>query len=134
MPNAPDPLPPDSLPRPGGAAPTVIVADADADMRFHLARCLAGQGRVERAETGAEVLRLARATPPRLVVCDGSLPDLDGDALCLALRAEPATHAVPVLVVSADPSAPSCADGVLGKPFNAASLRRQAGALLRTPA
>ena len=109
--------------------PYLVVADGDADMRLYLARCLS-EWRVERAETGADVLRLARAAPPALVVCDRSLPDLEGEALCLALRADPATARVPVLLLAADASESTCADAVLGKPFNAASLRSEVGSLL----
>lgn len=106
----------------------VLVADDDADMRLYLAGCLRGFWlggcSVSEAANGREALLLARKLPFDLIISDIVLPGLDGVALCRALKADPATAAIPLLLVSGESRAPqSCADGFLAKPFNAAGLR-----------
>ncbi|MBE7212963.1 MAG: PAS domain-containing protein, partial [Gluconacetobacter diazotrophicus] len=54
------------------------------------------------ATTGGEGLELARRRRPDLVLLDSHLPDRPGREVLLALRADPATRAIPVVVVSAD--------------------------------
>jgi CheY-like chemotaxis protein len=47
-------------------------------------------------------LDLARRDPPRLVLLDLHLPDIDGHEVLRALRADPRTAELPVVVLSAD--------------------------------
>ena len=129
----------------------VLVADDDADMRLYLGGCLRafGVARVLEAADGLDALRLAHEPAVALVVTDLAMPGLDGDSLCHALRADAATAAIPLLVVSGEaqiaalhnaaptagrPREPPCADGFLAKPFNAASLRVHVGRLITLPA
>ena len=120
---------------------TVIIADDDADMRLYVRSCLRseGIGAILEAADGAEVLRLARAETPDLVISDVVMPGLDGEALCRALKADPATAAIPLLLVSgqkrpaAERALPVCADGFLAKPFNGAGLRDAVARLLCRP-
>ena len=121
--------------RSGPSAPSrsVLVVDDDADMRAYLLGCLRALGldRAVEAADGATALALVRTLSFGLVVTDVVMPDLDGEALCDALKADPTTAGVPVLVVSSAPPAPgSRADGYLAKPFNAASLRAHVVALI----
>lgn len=110
---------------------TVLVADDDADMRLYLRGCLGrlGAARVLEATDGHEALRLAPLAD--LVISDVLMPGLDGQALCRALHANPATAATPVLLVSGV-TAPAdvLPVGFLAKPFNAADLRRAVERLL----
>ncbi|SFL70298.1 response regulator [Rugamonas rubra] len=53
------------------------------------------------AVDGEQGLALARAERPDLILCDIQLPGLDGYGVLLALRAHPATRAIPVLASSA---------------------------------
>lgn len=53
------------------------------------------------AVDGEQGLALARAELPDLILCDIQLPGLDGYGVLLALRALPATRAIPVLASSA---------------------------------
>lgn len=102
----------------------IVVADDDAEMRAYICRALQGRAVVHEAEGGREALRLARTLQIDLVVADLQMPGLGGRALCHALRADPVTAAMPVLLVSGDTRGPPpLAAGFLAKPFNAASLR-----------
>jgi len=53
------------------------------------------------ATTGEEGVRLARARIPDLVLMDIQLPGMDGITALGALRADPATRAIPVIAVTA---------------------------------
>lgn len=53
------------------------------------------------AESGAEALDLARRASPDLILLDYAMPGMDGIAVCRALRADPATARVPVIMFTA---------------------------------
>jgi DNA-binding response OmpR family regulator len=80
----------------------VLVVEDEPDIRdllaFHLER---GGYQVTRAATGPEALRQLRAAPPDLVILDLMLPEMDGLEVCRRLRAEPATAALPVIMLTA---------------------------------
>jgi PAS domain S-box-containing protein len=116
---------------PGPAVPaTVLVADDNADMREYLTRLLSNAGYHVRAVTdGVAALDAIRAQTPDLVVSDVMMPRLDGLALVAALRADPRTAAVPVLLLSARAGEEASIEGLqagaddyLVKPFAAAEL------------
>ncbi|KAB2884056.1 MAG: diguanylate cyclase [Albidovulum sp.] len=53
------------------------------------------------AASGAEALGLARSLRPDLVLLDVELPDMDGITVCEALKADPATRDIPVVMITA---------------------------------
>jgi two-component system, sensor histidine kinase len=55
---------------------------------------------VEQASGGEQGLEAARTRAPDLVLCDLTLPGLDGCAVARALRAAPATRAAPLVAVT----------------------------------
>jgi CheY-like chemotaxis protein len=130
---------PDPVPASGARRETlsVLVADDDADMRLYLTGCLQGFVAVltvTEATNGREALVLARTLALDLIISDLVMPGLDGLALCHALKADAATTAIPILLVSGETRAPpDCADGFLEKPFNAAGLRAHVERLLARP-
>jgi len=80
---------------------TVLVVDDDASARDLLGRTLRGEGyRVVSAAGGAEGLRLAREQQPDLITLDILMPEKDGWAVLRALKADPATAGIPVLVAT----------------------------------
>ncbi len=125
---------------PGDSPTTVLVVDDDPATRTGLAGVLRDAGfAVREAGTGAEALRAAVGEQPDLVLLDVGLPDDDGYAVCRRLKADPATAAVPVLLLSARGSRTEervhglegGADGYLAKPADPAELVAQVKALLR---
>ncbi len=56
---------------------------------------------VVEAEDGETALELAAAAPPDTVLLDVMMPGLDGFEVCRRLKADPATAAIPVLLVTA---------------------------------
>ena len=53
------------------------------------------------ATEGAEALRKARSASPDLVVLDLMLPEVDGLEVCKMLRRDPATRALPIVMLTA---------------------------------
>lgn len=111
---------------------SVLVVDDESDLRFIMRRFLEGAGyQVREAGDGEAALRLVREERPDLVVTDLMMPVMDGLQLIESLRTEPATQAIPVLVVSANwESAPEGADGLLSKPYDRKKLLALAQTLL----
>lgn len=113
-----------------GTPARVLVADDNADMREYLARLLRAAGyEVELVTDGQEALDHVRGDVPDLVVSDVMMPRLDGLALLAALRTDPRTAAVPVLLLSARAGQEASVEGLragaddyLVKPFAAADL------------
>ena len=109
---------------------TVLIADDNVDMREYLARLLRGAGyRVTAVADGRQALDAARVDPPDLVISDVMMPRLDGLALVAALREDPRTAMVPVLLVSARAGQEASIEGLqagaddyLVKPFSSAEL------------
>lgn len=116
---------------PGGDTPArVLIADDNTDMRDYLGRLLSGAGyQVEAVIDGQEALETVQASVPDLVISDVMMPRLDGLALVAALRADPRTAAVPVVLLSARAGQEASIEGLqagaddyLVKPFAAAEL------------
>ena len=87
---------------------------------------------------GAEALRVVRAEPPDLLLMDVMMPDVDGFEACRAIKQDPNTRLIPVvLVTSLDDTASRIrgieagADDFVSKPFNAPELRARIRSLLR---
>lgn len=112
------------------AAPRVLIADDNADMRDYLTRLLTEAGyRVEAVPDGHRALTAARASAFDMIVSDVMMPGLDGLSLVAALRADSRTAAVPVLLLSARAGQEASIEGLqagaddyLVKPFAAAEL------------
>jgi PAS domain S-box-containing protein len=107
----------------------VLVADDNADMRQYLKRLLAKDYEVEEAANGQTALAVARQRPPDLVLADVMMPELDGFGLLEALRADPRTNTLPVVLLSARAGEESRVEGLatgaddyLVKPFSAREL------------
>jgi two-component system response regulator MprA len=91
--------------------------------------------RVEFADDGLQGLERARALIPRIVVTEILLPRLDGLKVCRALKSDPATKGIVVLVFSVlfaeDRALEAGADAFLRKPLDDARLVDTVTTLLR---
>jgi PAS domain S-box-containing protein len=87
--------------RAGGAAGTVLVIDDDASARDLVTRFLEKQGlEVIGAADGAAGLQAARARRPHVITLDVVMPGLDGWAVLTALKGDPVTAEIPVVMLS----------------------------------
>ena len=122
-----------------GAAPVhVLVADDEDDIRALVCLAVAKAGGTVTASVadGGTALLTARAELPDLAVLDVSMPGATGLEVCAALRADPATAGIRLLLLSAGASSDDVARGLaagadayLAKPFGVAALVHQIRAL-----
>jgi DNA-binding response OmpR family regulator len=80
----------------------LLVVEDEPDNRSLIVHHLTRDGfRCRTAATGAEALASVRAALPDLIVLDLMLPGLDGLEVCRRLRADPASAALPVIMLTA---------------------------------
>jgi DNA-binding response OmpR family regulator len=119
--------------------PRILVAEDDADIANLVRHYLEKDGfSVETTATGRDVTTRVRETPTDLVLLDLMLPGLDGLSVCRALRADPATAAVPIIMLTAKAAEADRvaglelgADDYITKPFSPKELVARVRALLR---
>jgi PAS domain S-box-containing protein len=115
----------------------VLLVDDNADMREYLQKILQQNWTVVTASNGAEAWEIAREILPDLVLTDVMMPVLDGFGLLKALREDPRTRLIPIIMLSARAGEESRAEGMeagaddyLAKPFSARELLARVGANL----
>jgi PAS domain S-box-containing protein len=120
-----------------GSGPRILVVDDNADMRAYVTSLLSDAYAVITARDGVEGLRAAREHVPDLILTDVMMPRMDGFSLLTALRADPATVHVPVLMLSARAGEEGMIEGLeagaddyLIKPFAARELLARVAANL----
>ena len=143
-------LPPGSSAAPGAAnppapasetktPPRVLVVEDEPEIAALIAYQLTREGyRVETALHGAAALDALHRDLPDLLVLDRMLPEISGDDVLRALRSDPATASVPVLIVTAKKDQADRiqglelgADDYLTKPFSPRELVLRVDAILR---
>ncbi|MBK8026222.1 MAG: response regulator [Chloroflexi bacterium] len=98
---------------------TVLLVEDDFDSRQMISKILEHHGiDVAIAVDGRECLALLEGMTPTLIVTDLAMPQLDGWAMLRAIRANNATHHIPVVAITAYDS-PATAQGALMAGFNA---------------
>jgi len=126
----------ESFPRPV-QRPRILLVDDHPELYRHLTSILADEFVVDVAGGGAEALEQVHRALPEVVLADVVMPGIDGMALLKALRTNPLTCAVPVILLSgrADEEArvqafELAADGYLIKPFTLRELRARIRAVV----
>ncbi len=107
----------------------VLVVDDNLDMREYIVGLLADHYAVETAPDGVVALKMVRASPPDLVLTDVMIPGLDGFGLLAAMRSDPTTMHVPIVMLSARAGDEATIEGLeagaddyLTKPFTGREL------------
>ena len=107
----------------------VMIVDDNPDMRAYLTRLLSPHWQVEAVDNGTTALERVRDRPPDLLVADLMMPEMGGLELLGALRADPATRELPVIVLSARAGEEAAIEGLaagaddyLAKPFSSRDL------------
>jgi PAS domain S-box-containing protein len=84
-----------------GSRPFVLVCDDDPSVRSVVKAILEATGyRVWAAATGEEAIALARRRRPDVIVLDLLMPGINGQETAVALKADPLTAEVPIVVLS----------------------------------
>jgi len=116
----------------------VLIVDDDPVMRRLTTRALQNDGYVlTEATNGREALEVMRQETPDLVILDFVMPELDGLDVLRALRADPATVSLPVLMLTSQSDEGSTRAGFdagatdyLTKPFSSPQLSARVRACL----
>jgi len=119
--------------------PKILVVDDEPDALELIAFNLKNAGlEVLTAENGDQALRLARSQLPDLILLDLMLPEVDGLEVCKILRRDPATSAIPIIMVTAKAAEMDRvlglelgADDYVTKPFSPRELVLRVKNLLR---
>ncbi len=119
----------DQLPPADGRRERIVWVDDDPDTLEYVRRLLAPRWNVMAVEDGSAALDAARAEKTDLVLADVVMPLLDGYELLRALRDDPRTATVPVILLSARASEEARLEGLrrgaddyLVKPLSAREL------------
>jgi len=118
---------------------TVLVIDEGRDIRHFFSRILESNGCMTyTAETGETGLQMARAKIPDLITTGLNLPEMSGVEVCQALKRDPHTCSIPILIVTSNHEKGQeiialelGADAYLTKPVEATLLLAHVHALLR---
>ena len=82
-------------------APRILVADHKPNhLRVMCDILLEQYWLVRPVRKGAEVMPGVLNSPPDLIILDAMMPDMDGYAVCAALKENPATRHIPVIIVT----------------------------------
>jgi DNA-binding response OmpR family regulator len=119
--------------------PRILVVEDDIDIAALIAHYLEKAGHtVDRLASGSSVMPRLRAQPADLVILDLMLPGASGLVVCEAMRADPATVGIPVIMLTARGEEGDRiagleigADDYVTKPFSPKELVARVAARLR---
>ena len=113
--------------------PRLLIAEDDRDLAETMRDALEEDFAVDLAADGTEALALARGERPDVVVMDARMPSMSGFEACRALRHDPRTADLPIIMMTGatEPAVASAAfdagaTDYLSKPFSISQLRTRA--------
>jgi DNA-binding response OmpR family regulator len=117
----------------------ILVVEDDPDIAELIRHYLESAGhRVHRLSSGAAVMPRLRVEPADVVILDLMLPEMDGLLVCQAMRSEPATASIPIIMLTARADEADRIEGLergaddyVIKPFSPKELTARVAALLR---
>lgn len=110
----------------------ILIVDDSATIRAMIKRIIRMTGLeigdLHEAANGRIALDILSNTPVDLILADLNMPEMDGFEMTRRIHADPKLKAIPIIVISANPSAEDFAklehvNGFLGKPFTPESIR-----------
>ena len=117
----------------------ILIAEDEPDIRSLVAFTLKFAGHtVVDVSNGADAVTTAKAEQPDLILMDVRMPRMTGYEACQAMKADPATAAIPVVFLSAKGQESEIRDGLdagaseyLLKPFSPMELTEKVAELLQ---
>jgi len=118
--------------------PEVLVVEDNADMRRLLHFVVGREFRVRVARNGREGLEALREQAPDLVLTDVMMPEMSGTELCRAIKQDPKTAGIPVILVTSKAEREMKIEGLEGgaddyvtKPFHPRELLARVRSFVR---
>ncbi|MFN8635018.1 MAG: response regulator [Chloroflexota bacterium] len=115
------------------ARPRLLIAEDDHDLAETMRDVLEEDFAVGVARDGSEAVCRVRAERPDVLVIDARMPRMDGFDACRAIRHDPRTADLPIIVVTGESGAgvaaaafAAGATDYLPKPFSVSQLRTRA--------
>ena len=118
----------------------VLVAEDDPDIQVILKMVLTRLGKCDVVITfqGDEVVPMAKANHPGLILLDVMLPEMSGFEICKVLKSDPDTKSIPVIFLTARSMPTEIQEamtlgalGYLAKPFDPMTLVAQINKILQ---
>lgn len=117
---------------------TVLIVDDHPDVREYIHFHLKSHFRVIEASNGSDGLQIAREMLPDVIVSDVMMPGMDGFALCHAIKSDPETSFIPIVLLTGLAAHEDRMEGLrehadeyLTKPFDPEELRVRIANLIR---
>lgn len=117
---------------------SVLIVDDEQETVELLERGLGREYRIEKAYNGEEGMAKAMETLPDIIICDLSMPKVDGQRMLVALRAQKALQRTKIIVFTANTAEDEMmqafdngADAYLTKPVSLQLLRKRIAKLLQ---
>lgn len=121
---------------------SILIADDDAQALAILQQIMLGQGyEVFTAREGTTALAMVQEKKPDLVILDNYMPGLSGSEICAAVKSDPKTRLIPVVMLTGYTETPdkleaieAGADDFVNKPYKAVELTTRIRSLLKVKA
>ena len=118
----------------------VLIVDDEPNVRRLSHKILSKKFEVFEAEDGQQAIDFANAQKPDVILMDMMMPKVDGLTACYAIKKDPATKSIPVIMVTAigfelniKLSQQMGATGYVTKPFTPNDLLDKIEQVLATP-
>jgi len=111
---------------------SILIVDDSATTRAMVKRTIRMAGlpvlEIQDASNGKAALEMLQSAPVNLILADLNMPEMDGFEMIRRLRASDTLKRIPIVVLSASPSAEAFArlehvNGFLAKPFTPEAVR-----------
>jgi putative two-component system response regulator len=121
---------------------SILIADDDAQALAILQQIMLGQGyEVFTAREGTTALAMVQENKPDLIILDNYMPGLSGSEICAAVKADPKTRLIPVVMLTGYTETPdkleaieAGADDFVNKPYKAVELTTRIRSLMKVKA
>ena len=118
----------------------VLIVDDEPNVRRLSRKILNNTFDVVEAEDGRQAIEIAVTQQPDVILMDMMMPKMDGLSACHAIKKDPTTKSIPVIMVTAigfelniKLSQQMGASGYVTKPFSSQDLLDKIGEVLTTP-
>jgi CheY-like chemotaxis protein len=118
----------------------VLIVDDEPNVRRLSRKILNNTFDVVEAEDGRQAIEIAVTQQPDVILMDMMMPRMDGLSACHAIKKDPTTKSIPVIMVTAigfelniKLSQQMGATGYVTKPFSSQDLLDKIGEVLLTP-